>query len=99
MQYYLMVFASASLRARRTAGRKALLISMASATVIFAIIVSVALVARQSYGGPSLWDNVWVRIAVGLFAGVNLIHFWIDSFIWKMSDTHYREQHGEAFAF
>jgi len=31
--------------------------------------------------------------------GINLIHFWIDAFIWKFSDAEVRKQHGEAFAF
>jgi hypothetical protein len=65
--------------------------------VLVGLTVTAYLVAQVS--GGNMWADGSVRYLLGLLYGVNLVHFWVDAFIWKFSDKDVREQHGEAFAF
>lgn len=50
------------------------------------------LLARQT-AGESVWNDFAIRLLLGIVTGVNLVHFWIDAFIWKLSDPAMRRMH------
>jgi hypothetical protein len=97
MQYYFLVLASLSLRTRTSYRSIAAALTLAVVTV--ALATYAAYQASGVYGPPSLWESMWVRLVVGFVTGINLVHFWVDAFIWRFSDRETRLLHGEAFAF
>ena len=69
--------------------------------ISFAVLTGLTIVSwlsTQATGGD-FWSSPLTRSIVGVVTSINLIHFWIDAFIWKFSDAEIRKQHGEAFAF
>jgi hypothetical protein len=46
-----------------------------------------------------LWQSPLLRAVLGLNSAASLIHFWLDAFVWRMSDKNIRALHGDAFAF
>lgn len=99
MQYYLLVLMSLSLSDWRSVDLKRTGIAFGIALVAVAGTTYIAYTANQIYGPPALWESVWVRLVVGFVTGVNLVHFWLDAFIWRLSDKEMRKLHGEAFVF
>lgn len=55
--------------------------------------------ASQSVSVSDMWSNLTLRVIMGTILGVKLIHFWVDTFIWKFSGKGIRNLHGEAFNF
>ncbi|NIX77000.1 hypothetical protein [Microvirga terricola] len=99
LQYYIIVLASLALRERKKARTVGILSSIAIASaLLIGLTVTAWLVVKVSAGG-NVWAEGPVRIGLGVLYGVNLLHFYLDAFIWKFSDKQVREQHGEAFAF
>jgi hypothetical protein len=99
LQYYVMVWASLSLHRRAT-----LLIArdVAGALVALAILVGLTFLSyatTQAVGSGDFWVSLPARAIFGIVLGVNLVHFWVDAFIWKFSNREIRGLHGEAFAF
>ena len=99
MQYYLLVLVSLSMKSWRSVELKTTGLAFVLAFLAVAGTSYAAYEILQGYGPPSLWESTSVRLVVGLVTGVNLVHFWLDAFIWKMSDRAIRELHGDAFAF
>lgn len=99
MQYYLLVLMSLSLSDWRSVDLRKTAIAFAIALVAVAGATYIAYEANQAYGPPAMWESLWVRLVVGFVTGVNLVHFWLDAFIWRFSDKEMRKLHGEAFAF
>lgn len=97
MQYYFLVLISLSLHTRRSYKASAAAFILALVTVAFATYAAYQAIAV--YGPPSLWESLTVRLVVGFVTGINLMHFWVDAFIWRFSDRETRVLHGEAFAF
>jgi hypothetical protein len=99
MQYYMLVLMSLSFSGWRSLAwmRTAVAFVIAASLIVAATFAAYGMTSL--YGPPSLWDNPTVRVIVGLVTGVNLVHFWLDAFIWRFSDKRIRETHGEAFAF
>jgi len=98
LQYYLMVWASLSLRQRSTVK---IINSVASAGVALVILAGLTLFSyatSQAISGD-FWASFSTRLIFGVVGGVNLVHFWVDAFIWKFSNKAVRDLHGEAFAF
>jgi len=99
MQYYMLVFMSLSLDSRRSLDGMSLLRHGAVAATFIAAATYAGYQANLHYGGPELWNALSVRLVVGATTGVNLVHFWLDAWIWKFSDKRVRAAHGDAFAF
>jgi hypothetical protein len=97
MQYYFLVLISLSLRTRTS--YRTVVGGFSFALVIVALATYAAYQAIGVYGPPALWESLWVRLVVGFVTGINLMHFWLDAFIWRFSDRETRVLHGEAFAF
>ena len=100
LQYYLIVSLSLTQKHRlvhpwwRIAG----------AIVVVAIaLASLTWIAHEatahSASAMTVWGSWKVRLVLEIAAAVNLIHFWVDAFIWKFSDKNIRALHGNAFNF
>jgi hypothetical protein len=98
-QYYLLVLMSLSLSTWRSVDWSKTALAFLIALTAVAGVSYVAYSAIQHYGPPALWESVWVRLVVGFVTGINLVHFWIDAFIWRFSEKDVRKLHGDAFAF
>jgi hypothetical protein len=98
-QYYLLVIMSISL-AQHTAQEP-----RATAFKALGVIATIAVISVIGWQvgvmgggrGGGLPEEA-VRGAAGLMMGVSLAHFWIDAFIWKMSNKDVRALHGAAFS-
>ena len=99
LQYYLLVLMSLSLNVRQSAGLRTIAVSFAIALTATAVATYAAYEATKLYGPPALWENFTVRLIVGFVTGVNLVHFWLDAFIWRFSESEPRRLHGDAFRF
>jgi hypothetical protein len=97
-QYYLLVLMSLSLGGWRSGSLAKTAGAIAVALVVVVALSFVAYEARRFYGPPAMWDSLWVRLVVGFVTGINLVHFWLDAFIWRFSHKDVRALHGEAFA-
>jgi len=98
LQYYTIVLASLTLRDRTRPTIGTLKLGAMMAAVLAGITVTAYLFVHVAAAG-SIWADGAVRYFLGVLYGVNLVHFWVDAFIWKFSDADVRKQHGEAFAF
>jgi hypothetical protein len=98
-QYYLLVFMSLALSARKSVNLRALAPKIAMVVLVLVGVSYASYQVNQASGSPDLWDNLSVRVIVGLTTGMGLAHYWIDAFIWRFSDKRMREGHGDAFAF
>lgn len=98
LQYYTIVLASLTLRDRTKPAIGALKIGALVAAVLAGITVTAFLFIKVA-GGGNVWVDGPVRYFLGVLYGVNLVHFWVDAFIWKFSNAEVRKQHGQAFAF
>lgn len=98
LQYYVMILASLSLRDRTQLNVAS---GLGVGAITLAAVISLTLVAYVSGEASrvNLWANPVARVIAGLVAGVNLVHFWVDAFIWKFSRKDIRQLHGEAFRF
>jgi hypothetical protein len=101
LQYYLLVLMSLSLRERKHADLKQLWTGLAMTALLLVIMTTFWFYALALYkgGDAQLWTNNWIRLTVGWFTGVNIVHFYLDAFMWKMSEKRMRDAHGQAFAF
>jgi hypothetical protein len=101
-QYYVFVLASLSLRQRKSSNWGPLLISLAIGLAAIAALTGLSLQFPKWAGwggGPILFPDVWPRVLIGVIKGVGLSHFWIDAFIWRLSQKEVRALHGDALAF
>jgi hypothetical protein len=98
-QYYLLVFMSLSLSSWKSVQWNKAILAASAASILIVAATYAGYRAGLIYGPARLWDSLLVRLIVGVTTGVNLIHFWLDAFIWKFSDRRVRQAHGEAFAF
>jgi hypothetical protein len=98
MQYYVMVFASLSMRERRVKSTWDIGAASAAAAIIVGLTVT-AWIGIRAVTVPDVWESTDVRLVLGFIYGINLIHFWVDAFIWRFSDADVRQQHGDAFVF
>lgn len=94
-QYYLIVFSSMSLNERKS--RKSLWVGMAITAIMMATLTYVGFQAAIS--GSTQIDNIWLRLVLGIYTGITLMHFWVDAFIWKFGNADIRKLHGDAFSF
>lgn len=94
-QYYLIVFSSMSLHGRKSG--KSLWVGMiVTATMMTALTYAGFIISKT---GSMQLDNVWLRLVLGLYTGITLMHFWVDAFIWKFGNSEIRKLHGDAFSF
>jgi hypothetical protein len=98
-QYYLLVFMSLSLSTWRSVDWIRIAFAFSAAATLIGLATYAGYRAGLIYGPASLWDSLLVRLIVGVTTGVNLVHFWLDAFIWKFSDRRMRQAHGQAFTF
>jgi hypothetical protein len=101
LQYYILVLSSLALRERRVSVPSKLMLGIALFAALIAglTIVGYFVIALITDNASVMWDSDAVRAAVGANLAISLIHFWIDAFIWKLSDKSIREAHGDALAF
>lgn len=99
LQYYLMVFASLSLRHRENVDLRGIIGSAGLTLAILIGLTVMSYAAAQSVAVPDMWSNLTLRVIMGTTVGINLIHFWVDTFIWKFSEQGIRTLHGQAFNF
>lgn len=100
LQYYLIVSLSLTQKHRlehpwwRIAG------TIAIVAVAMLLLIWIAHEATaHSVSAMTVWGDWKIRLVLELAAAVNLIHFWVDAFIWKFSDKNIRALHGNAFKF
>lgn len=99
LQYYLMVFSSLSFKARETTSTAAIWRIAGYAALVLAALTCISWWASKTASSADMWLNLWPRMVFGAILGVNLVHFWVDAFIWKFSDKEVRNLHGAAFKF
>lgn len=105
LQYYLLVALSLSVAMPGAAATTTPSSFAASALKVGGVLFVLAVLGFVAWrmvtqsGGAGGYNDIWVRFAMGLTMSVALAHFWLDAFIWKMSDKTVRELHGGAFAF
>lgn len=101
LQYYILVVASLSLRERRSADKTKVMIGIAvfASLVVGLTMLGYYVIAITTTNAAVMWDSYAVRAALGANLAISLIHFWIDAFIWKLSDKTMREGHGDALVF
>ena len=101
LQYYILVLASLSMRKRRSSDPTKIMFGIAVfATLVVGLTVAgYFVIALITDNAAVMWDSYVIRAAIGLNLAVSLVHFWIDAFIWKMSDKGMREAHGDALVF
>ena len=98
LQYYVMVLISMSMKRRSEMSfSTGSLAAAGSLAILIAFTVASWLSSRA--GAGDFWSSLTARFIVGTVTGINLVHFWIDAFIWKFSSADIRQQHGEAFTF
>jgi surface polysaccharide O-acyltransferase-like enzyme len=94
-----MVFASLSLRNRENVDLRGIIRSSGFALAMLVGLTLMSYAAAQSVAVPDMWSNVTLRVIMRATLGINLIHFWVDTFIWKFSEKEIRDLHGQAFNF
>ncbi|MEX3612856.1 MAG: hypothetical protein VB141_02400 [Burkholderia gladioli] len=94
-QYYLIVFSSMSLNGRKN--KKSQWVGMVVMAIMMTTLTYVGFAIAST--GRMQPDNVWLRLVIGIYTGVTLMHFWVDAFIWKFSNSEIRKLHGDAFSF
>lgn len=99
LQYYLMVLISLSMKRRSVLSISASVLAGITALAILIGLTLASYFSAQATSSIDFWANPATRVIVGAVIGVNLVHFWIDAFIWKFSNSDIRKQHGDAFAF
>ena len=99
MQYYLLVFLAITMGERRQLKAASIACGVGLTVFVIACIALTTYAMRMYYAPPDLWDSVLVRLVVGLLTGTAFMHFWVDAFIWRFSDSQVRNAHGDAFAF
>ena len=98
LQYYLVVFLSLSQRDRTPRWERHAVVPVATALASMVIVTLLAHEMAESVAGD-FWDSPASRVLVGVLTGVNLVHFWVDRFIWRFSDSRVRDLHRAAFQF
>ena len=63
------------------------------------MLVGLTLMSYAAVAVPDMWSNLTLRVIIGATLGINLIHFWVDTFIWKFSEKEICDLHGQAFNF
>lgn len=101
LQYYILVLSSLSLRKRRTSDTSKLMIGIAifAALITGLTVAGYFVIALITDNASVMWNSYAVRAAIGANLAVSNVHFWVDAFIWKLSDKSMREAHGDALAF
>jgi hypothetical protein len=99
LQYYLMIFTSLSLRNRESVDLRGIIWSSSLTLAMLVGLTVISYTASQSVSVSDLWSDLTLRVIMGTILGVNLIHFWVDTFIWKFSEKGIRNLHGQAFNF
>jgi hypothetical protein len=96
LQYHLLVTLTLSIGGQGTRARAAVLSKIAFTIIAIGVVSAIGWVAFQYYYASS---EIGIRIIVGLISAVALIHFWVDAFVWKLSDAAVRQMHGKVLAF
>ena len=99
LQYYFMVFASLSLRSRKS---RSTLTLAASMSIMISVLIALTLLSTlftKPMTAIDYWDLKNLRYFAAILIAVNLSHFWIDAFIWRFSNSKIRNIHGDAFVF
>ena len=99
LQYYIIVAVSLSMRRVRSIDLAKGIAGVTLVALILGILTYVAWLTSQVSTGTDIWSSLTARVVLGIVTGVNLIHFWLDAFIWKFSSKDVRQLHGEAFSF